>query len=162
MKELDKNIYILTSIILNSVVTVIVLEVFRKRDFKILLDGSVYRQFSNKKSRDELLKENIDLASANIELEPEKSLKSDIELIRYLFISLMVLFIFNFILCFYFLSLKKINNMVKFILVSTFGASFYYMYLFLMHISNTNKDFSYSERMNKDVKLILLNWATFF
>ena len=53
--------------------------------------------------------------------------------------------------------------MVKFILVSTFGASFYYMYLFLMHISNTNKDFSYSERMNKDaLKLILLNWATFF
>ena len=73
MKELDKNIYILTSIILNSVVIVIVLEVFRKRDFKILLDGSVYRQFSNKKSRDELLKENIDLASANIELEPEKA-----------------------------------------------------------------------------------------
>ena len=159
--QLDFKKYLLGLLILNCLFTVLTLNQFKKRDFQIILDGMIYKEFPNKQSRDELLKYDGDLNRGNIELEPEKSLDSDIKSRKYLYIVILFLIVLNLIFTVYLLFMGL--NMVNIIIIFGHLANLYMLYRVLKHISNLNKKYRYSEKYHKNLfQIIATPWVSFF
>ena len=162
--QLDFKKYLLALLIFNFLFTIFTLNQFKKRRFQIYLDGRLYVEFPNRKSRDDFLKydeEDNELNNSNIELEPEKSVNSDLKSRKYLYIVILFLIVLNLLFTIYLLFMGL--NIINTIIIFGHLANLYMLYNVLNHISNLNKKYRYSEKYNKYLyQIIATPWVSFF